>query len=382
MSETHADDLVLTNARIVLADREVAGSLTVRAGVIAAIDSGPSRAPGALDLDGDLLIPGLVEIHTDNVEKHLAPRPGVRWPAASALLAHDSQVAAAGITTVLDALCIGEVPGRDWRDIADSFIPALHALADDGHLRADHFLHLRCELPDPTLGDAFDTYGKDPLVRLVSVMDHTPGQRQFNDLDKYIANQRGYGQAEDDIRKAVAVSFERQAANAERHRTSITARCRDLGIPVASHDDETEGHVLEAERLGMTISEFPTTLEAARAAHAHGMLTVMGAPNVVRGGSHSGNVSALELGRAGLLDMLSSDYMPVSLLPAALKLVEATGIGLPAAVATVTRTPARSIGLDDRGEIAPGQRADLVRVRLTDHGPVVREVWRAGRRVA
>lgn len=382
MAETLADTLVLTDARLVLADREIVGTLAVRDGVIAAIDEGAAAAPGSIGLEGDLLIPGLVEIHTDNIEKHLAPRPGVSWPATLALLAHDSQVAAAGITTVLDALCVGEVPGRDWRDIADRFIPALHALSDGGHLRAEHFLHLRCELPDPALAGAFETYGTDPRVRLVSVMDHTPGQRQFSDLDRYVANQRGYGQAEDEVRRAVEVSLERQARNSDRHRRKIAARCAELGIPVASHDDETVEHVDEAKRLGITISEFPTTVAAARAAHGHGILTVMGAPNVVRGGSHSGNVSALDLGREGLLDMLSSDYMPVSLLPAALRLAAETEGGLPAAIAAVTRTPARALGLHDRGEIAVGKRADLVQVRPTPHGPVVRAVWRAGRRVA
>lgn len=374
--------LRLSNARIVLADRVLQGTVTVRDGRIAAIDEGPTQASDATSLDGDLLVPGLVEIHTDNMEKHLTPRPGVQWPAASALIAHDGQIAAAGITTVLDALCVGEVPGRDWRELADRYIPAVRALAGDGVLRADHRLHLRCELPDPELGTTFAAYAADPLVRLVSVMDHTPGARQFSDIERYYANQRGYGRQEADIRRAVTESLDRQARYSIPNRALVVEQCRSLGIPVASHDDETEAHVAEAAALGIGLSEFPTTLAAAKAARRAGVLTIMGAPNVVRGGSHSGNVSALELARAGVLDILSSDYMPVSLLPAAFQLAEEAALGLPAALATVTRTPAAAVGLDDRGEIAVGKRADLVHVSQTRHGPVVRAVWRGGLRVA
>ncbi|WP_234703818.1 alpha-D-ribose 1-methylphosphonate 5-triphosphate diphosphatase [Rhodospirillum centenum] len=381
MSDPVSDTMILGNARLVLADAVVPGSVAVAGGTIAAIDGDRRPPPGALDLEGDLLLPGLVEIHTDNLEKHLTPRPGVVWPAFSAVLAHDAQVAAAGITTVLDALCIGAGPGRDWAGIAAAAIPGLAAAREAGHLRAEHLLHLRCEVTDPDLPALFEAHAGDPSVRLVSVMDHTPGQRQFTDLTKFRRYQEAFGASAAEVDAAIDQSRERQARHAARHRALLADACRARGIPVASHDDETPEHVAEAKALGFVISEFPTTAAAAAAAREHGMLTVLGAPNVVRGQSHSGNVSALELARAGLLDMLSSDYMPASLMQAVFRLSGDRVIALPAAVAMVSRTPARALGLDDRGEIAPGLRADLVQVRETDHGPVVRRVWRGGRRV-
>ncbi|MFC7334375.1 alpha-D-ribose 1-methylphosphonate 5-triphosphate diphosphatase [Rhodocista pekingensis] len=381
MSDSVSDTMILGNARLVLADAVVPGSVAVAGGRIAAIDGDRRIPPGALDLEGDLLLPGLVEIHTDNLEKHLTPRPGVVWPAFSAVLAHDAQVAAAGITTVLDALCIGAGPGRDWAGIAAAAIPGLAAAREAGHLRADHLLHLRCEVTDPDLPSLFEAHAGEPAVRLVSVMDHTPGQRQFADLTKFRRYQEAFGASEAEVDAAIDQSRERQARHAARHRALLADACRARGIPVASHDDETPEHVAEAKALGFVISEFPTTAAAATAAREHGLLTVLGAPNVVRGQSHSGNVSALELARSGLLDMLSSDYMPASLMQAVFRLAGDAGITLPAAVATVSRTPARVLGLDDRGEIAPGLRADLVQVRETAHGPVVRRVWSRGRRV-
>ncbi len=168
---------------------------------------------------------------------------------------------------------------------------------------------------------------------------------------------------------------------ADVNRRALAALGRARGLPQASHDDGTLAHIEEARELGMTIAEFPTTVEAAAAARQHEMAVVMGAPNVVRGGSHSGNISAGALAAEGLLDILSSDYAPVSLLHAAFLLHGAGGMALPEAVAKVSRNPARALGLDDRGEIAPGKRADLARVCIVNGLPVPRQVWRAGSRV-
>jgi alpha-D-ribose 1-methylphosphonate 5-triphosphate diphosphatase len=151
---------------------------------------------------------------------------------------------------------------------------------------------------------------------------------------------------------------------------------------LATHDDETVEHVAEAAALGITISEFPVTLEAAKAAHDGGMTVLMGAPNLIRGGSHSGNVSAAELVEAGLMDAFASDYVPVSLLHAAWKLThDPFGWSLPDAIATVAARPAAAAGLTDRGEIVVGKRADLVRVGTAGAVPMARMVWRAGHRV-
>src|SRR5690606_3283895 len=167
--------------------------------------------------------------------------------------------------------------------------------------------------------------------------------------------------------------------NSAPNRRAIAALCRARGIILASHDDATGEHVAEAGVDGVKVAEFPTTIEAAQASTDAGMAVLMGAPNLVRGNSHSGNVSARDLAERGFLDILSSDYIPFSLLQAGFHLSKAVeGISLPEAIARVTRNPAEAVGLTDRGTIATGRRADLVRVRADDVTPVVRTVWREG----
>ena len=376
-------EFVLSNARIVTADAVIDGSVRIAGGRIAEVSPGPTRATGTLDFDGDYLLPGLVEIHTDNMEKHFEPRPGAFWPSAlAAVLAHDSQVIGAGITTVLDAICIGDYrdSGKRRRILADSIDSVSQARAA-GLLRADHLFHLRCEVSDPGVVEMFEPYADHPLLRLVSVMDHTPGQRQWRDLQSFRTFYRDKAWSDDELALVVAEYKEKMALHSDVNRKAILDLCRGLDVPLASHDDTTEEHVEQAQAEGIAISEFPTTIQAAKLARAYGMMNVMGAPNVVRGGSHSGNISALALAEAGLLDVLSSDYVPASLLHAAFLLHQNAGMSLPDAMRVVALNPARAIGLSDRGEIAIGQRADLVRVRLHDELPVVREVWRDGVRV-
>jgi len=378
-----AEETVFTNARVVGPDSVVAGTVVVRGADIAAVEDGPARHASALDLDGDYLIPGLVELHTDNLEKHVVPRPGVRWPTAAAAVAHDAQVVAAGITTVFDALVVGDIRAdsarrRDLVDMAETTSRAQAA----GMLRAEHFLHMRCEVGCANLFELYQPFVDHPLVGLVSVMDHTPGQRQFTDDRQYRAYYKDkWGTTDAEMEAFIAGQKEVAHRHAGPNRARVAALCRARGLPLASHDDATEAHIDEAAGLGVALAEFPTTLGAARAARARGLKVIAGAPNLVRGGSHSGNVSVQELAEAGLVDILSSDYMPVSLLHGAF-LIAGSGEGsLPAAIAAVSLTPARAAGLDDRGEIAPGLAADLVRVRIVEALPLVRAVWRRGARI-
>ncbi len=377
-------EVILTNARVVLADEVVRASVRIADGRIASVDPGATSVPGAQDLDGDYLMPGLVELHTDNLEKHIQPRPKVHWPTSSALLAHDTQVVAAGITTVLDAIAVGGTLSDDIRDhIVRESAEAIRSFRADDLLRADHHLHMRCEVANKDVLRLFEPFKDDPLVRLVSLMDHTPGQRQFVDIDKLrIYYQGKHNMSEAAFQQLVRDRKESQKLYSEKHRRVLVEMARASGHTMASHDDATEEHVDEAAELGLTISEFPTTMTAAKAARAKGLRTIMGGPNVVRGGSHSGNVSAGELAQAGVLDALSSDYVPASLLHGALLLHDRHGMTLPGAVATVSRNPADMIGLDDRGRIEAGTRGDLIRVRILDDGvPVVRRVWRQGTQV-
>jgi alpha-D-ribose 1-methylphosphonate 5-triphosphate diphosphatase len=374
---------VFRNARIVGAAEVVSGSVRAVDGVIAAIDPGP----GAIgeDFEGDYLIPGLVELHTDQFESHYRPRPGVYWHTLGALQGHDLQIAGSGITTVFDAVRIGadpEVPGM--AEHVEKMVEAISTGMADGRLRADHLIHLRCELPTPDAAEMFERFSQLSLVKLASVMDHTPGQRQYQMLDGYVAYYKNKLQLSDEaMEQFIADRQAEQKRYAEANRKAILARGRDAGIAFASHDDATLAQVEESVRDGVAIAEFPTTMLAAKASHAEGLAVLMGAPNVVRGGSHSGNVAATDLARDGCLDVLSSDYVPGALMLAAFMLptlVET--ISLPRAIAMVSARPARAAHLSDRGEIAQGKRADLVRVRLHDGMPVVKGVWRQGERVA
>ena len=371
-------ELILTNARIVLDDEVILGSVKLADGKIA--DIGAPFA-GGIDLEGDYLLPGLVELHTDHLEGHYAPRPGVRWNPVASVQAHDAQVASSGITTVLDALRVGlntddGMTPEDFTRLG----AAIHEGVKTGRLRAEHHIHLRCEVAAPDCLDAFRPYEGDPLVRLASLMDHSPGQRQFATVDAY----RAYYQKKKKMTDAEFEAFaERRthesATYAKPHRDAITVRSHELGIVLASHDDATVEQVADATARGIRIAEFPTSIEAARASRQGGMSILMGAPNVVRRASHSGNVSARQLAEEGLLDILSSDYVPFSLMQAVFALEDA--ISLPEAVQMVTKHPAEAAGFDDRGQIAVGKRADLVQVAAFDGVPVVRTVWREGRRV-
>ena len=377
-------ELILDNARLVLEGEVLHGHVRVVDGVIADVAAGRSRLPGALDLEGDHLLPGLVEIHTDNLERHAMPRPRVQFPMQAAVQAHDAEIAAAGITTVLDAIGVGDPYGDGFRSRDQSaLLQVLDALEAAGTLRADHHVHVRCELPASNARALFEPFMHHPRLRLISLMDHTPGQRQWTDVEHariYYTGKKGWTDAQ--FEQELRLAPQRQALFAQPNRQWFADFARAHGVALATHDDTTLAHVDEAVALGAVMSEFPTTLEAARHARRRGLCTVAGAPNVVRGGSHSGNVSALQLAREGVLDALSSDYVPASLLLAAWTLCSGAGLTLPRAVAIVSLDAAQACGLRDRGRIAPGLRGDLVRVREVQGCPVVREVWRQGQRVA
>jgi alpha-D-ribose 1-methylphosphonate 5-triphosphate diphosphatase len=379
--------VIFKNAKMVLPGEVVHGSLLAENGFISAV-AGDTSALAAVDLGGDYLLPGLVEMHTDNFERHLMPRPKVHWAELPALLAHDAEIAAAGITTVFDALGVGDADpeslrGKAWNDV----LATIDNCTQQGLLRADHHLHVRCELPAPNTIDLFEPFHGHPRLSLISLMDHTPGQRQWENIEQariYYTGKKGWSQQK--FEQQVVLASQLQAEYSEPHRQYFVDYSRTHGIALASHDDTTAAHVQQAHAEGASMSEFPTTVAAAREAHKHGLRNVMGGPNVVRGGSHSGNVAAVELARLGLLDILSSDYVPGSLLSAVMCLVEQGVMNWPQAVATVTSTPARATGLSDRGAIEAGLRADLIQVHIAElpnghRHAVVRAVWREGRRV-
>jgi alpha-D-ribose 1-methylphosphonate 5-triphosphate diphosphatase len=375
---------VITNARIVMDNHVLSGTLQIRNGVIIDIAGGAYQGGAAEDWDDDYLLPGLVELHTDNLERHISPRPGVAWPTSAAILAHDNEITGAGITTVLDALRLGDMDeDKGITDRACDIAATIDHMSDAGKLKADHLLHLRCEVSCDNTVNLLHQFRGIKILRLISLMDHTPGQRQFANLDKY----REYysaklGLSRQGIDAFMAHAKAAQVRNSARHRTEAVRLANSWGVPLASHDDATAAHVMESAADNVVLAEFPTTIEAARECQRRDIQVLAGAPNVLRGKYHSGNVSALALAQAGCLDILSSDYVPYSLLQAPFilsRLVD--GYDLPSAVATVSRNPAVAIGLADRGCIAPGYRADLVRVHVDGDIVSARAVFRSGQQI-
>jgi alpha-D-ribose 1-methylphosphonate 5-triphosphate diphosphatase len=370
---------------IVTPEGLICGEVVIRDGEIVAVDGKPTAGCRDEDWGGDWLVPGLVDIHTDNLERHYQPRPGALWDSYGAALAHDGQCASAGITTVLDSLSLhGMKDGLDRRLALPPMIAAMDAASADGALRAEHLLHLRCEVTNPQLLDLLEPHADNPRLRLLSVMDHTPGQRQTSDIAGLRSRLEAGGHTETQVQDILATRHAgRDPAVAYDNRRSVVAIAREFGVPLCAHDDATIEHVDEAHADGCVIAEFPVTMAAAAHSRAYDMAICMGGPNFVRGSSHSGNLSARACAQADMLDILASDYVPLSMLRSAFMLIDDFGWAPEKALATVAATPARKVGLADRGEIAPGQRADLIRVaRRTDGWPVPKEVWRQGLRIA
>jgi alpha-D-ribose 1-methylphosphonate 5-triphosphate diphosphatase len=364
----------------------ISGQVHFENGLIAAIETREAPSLDAFDCGDDILIPGLVDIHTDNLEKHYQPRPGTLWDAQGAALAHDGQCITAGITTVFDSLSLhGRKDGLDRKEALGPMIGAMDRAGQEGLLRAEHFLHLRCEVTNPELLSLVEPHLDNPRLKLLSVMDHTPGQRQTANLDRFKERMVKAGTSDEELTTMLETHTAwRDQTVAPKNRATIVALAREYGIALMSHDDESVEHVEESHDDGCVAAEFPVSLAAAKKARAFGMLNVMGGPNFVRGASHSGNLSARKCAHEGLLDILSSDYVPLSMLRAAFMLSEAPfNWPLEQAIATVARNPAHIAGLTDRGDIEVGQRADLVQVHRASNGwPVPRAVWCKGLRVA
>lgn len=377
-------DTILANAKIVLPNEVIHGQIRLQDGKITDISESATLPQGAVDCAGDLVMPGLIELHTDNIERHLEPRPRVNWPHKAAILAHDAELASVGITTVFDALRVGSVftsskagYGEYARALADEILD----MRSRHLLRISHFLHLRAEVCSETLVEEMEKFGPEDRIGIVSLMDHTPGQRQFRDISKlrdYVMGKRGMSESdfEDHVRGQQAL----RARYGEKHEATAVAEAKRYGAVLASHDDTDRSQVVTSAQHGVSFAEFPTTVEAAKACQYQGIKVMMGAPNLIRGGSHSGNVAAADLASADLLDILSSDYVPSSLLSGALMLGELWG-DLARGIATVTAAPAAATGLADRGRLEIGARADVIRVARLGRGGATRGIWVQGHRV-
>lgn len=385
-------EVILTNAQVILGDEVSHGHVVIRDGLIADIGQGDAPSNSSvggqmttvIDCDGDWLSPGLIELHTDNLERHISPRPKVNWPHQAAIVAHDAELAGCGITTVFDAIRVGSMVsdmahgyGKYARSMADEIL----AMRAAGALKISHQLHLRAETCSETLLEELDEFGPEDRVGIVSLMDHTPGQRQFNDISKfkdYVCGKHGLSDDGFDAYCDWLIGLHDRLGAA--HEAGTVAAAKRFGAVLASHDDTTADQVAVSAGHGIGVAEFPTSVQAAQACHAHDIKVIMGAPNLVRGGSHSGNVSAIDLANMGLLDILSSDYVPAALLLGAVQLGRHWD-DMARGMACVTKNPAMASGLTDRGEIAIGLRADLIRFAHRGGVPALRGVWVQGQRV-
>lgn len=366
-------ELIFSNAQIVLPDDVIYGHVVVRDGKIVEIGTDQINQDAAIDMGGDYLLPGLMDVHTDHMEKHIQPRVQMTWNPLSAAVSYDAVLCAAGITTVLDSLVLASSESPERRASLPLMLEGFQQAREAGLLRTDHYLHLRCDLQSDDVAEEAARYVGQQNLKFVTLMDDGP----LRSVERYRRNRRNKGVPEESINATIVAAREHGAK-----RQALVELFGAAGVPMASHDDMTAAHIAESVGFGMTISEFPISRESADAAHTAGLAIITGAPNIVAGRSHIGNVSAVELAENGLIDVVCSDYIPASLLHGLWRLTrEPVGMSLPAAIALGSSRPAVMFGFADRGRIAEGCRADLIRVAVHQDTPVVRGTWVEGRPV-
>ncbi|WP_459618274.1 alpha-D-ribose 1-methylphosphonate 5-triphosphate diphosphatase [Bordetella sp. 2513F-2] len=372
----------ITHARIVLPDCVLEdAALLMEDGRIAAIDPGgmPHNAH-VVDLSGQTLLPGLIDLHCDAIEKEAEPRARVQFPLDFAVAQVDRRNASAGITTPYHALSFAN---NEWgvrnNLTAAQVVRMVRAFRGQGLV--DNRVHCRYEITDPHALEVLRELLDEGAVDLLSVMDHSPGQGQFKTLEAYLQYMMGNHGMDRAQAEAAALAKQRASHDAAGRVEQLLAHAQKAGVPTASHDDDTVQRVATMRNLGVTLSEFPITLDTAKAAVSCGLTTILGAPNVLRGGSQSGSMRAIDAIRAGVATCLCSDYQPSTLIAAVYAVVEQSELSLSQAAALVTANPAHACALTDRGRIAPGLRADLIAVTQVGQLPLVTHTWSAGRLV-
>jgi alpha-D-ribose 1-methylphosphonate 5-triphosphate diphosphatase len=375
----------LSEFEIVLRDRIIpSGAIRIENGRIAEIRNEPVENAD-ISGGGRLLLPGFIDMHGDMVEREVEPRLGVHVPMKIGIAELDKKLASCGVTTAYAALSFigASITSGVARseEHTSAIIDTIAGMKD--HLLVDHRIHARFEVTFTPAIAMLQKLMDAGRLHLISLMDHTPGQGQYRDVELYIARiakERGMSVAQASEVVGHRIAGREGQGDVLNGLQDLSARAQANGVALASHDDDTLEKVELVHGLGATLSEFPVTLEAAQEARRLAMHTVMGAPNALRGQSYSGNLSARQAYEAGLLDMLASDYHPASILPAVLGLAELRDGGLVAAAALTSANPATALGLTDRGAIEPGLLADLV---VADRQPVarVRATFRAGRMI-
>jgi len=377
----------LSDLKVVLPDQTLErGSVLIEDGIIVDIIEG--AAPVAVpSLSGLTLIPGLIDLHGDMLERDVQPRPSARFPTEIGLLELDKRLAGAGITTAYAAISFAW-RGNDLRsqESATEMIETLNRLNDD--TLVDMYVHARFEVTNPATGPILSDLLEKNLIQLVSIMDHTPGQGQYSDVDRYLnfmhkwlgVDIASLGTSKEEIMEKMKTNIMEQAEAPRDWDVvrDVIAVALKHNVPVASHDDDTLQKVQEQDEMGVSISEFPVSKEAAQAAKDNGMWVIMGAPNAYRGQSTSNNLSAMDAINDGLVDILATDYYPAALLHTAFKLNRDGVMPLHDSLKLVSTNAADAMNLTDRGRIEKGYSADLVLVHENTRFPQVRGTIRQG----
>ncbi|MDE0969405.1 MAG: alpha-D-ribose 1-methylphosphonate 5-triphosphate diphosphatase [Octadecabacter sp.] len=356
----------LSNFKLVLADRIVPnGSVRVENSLIAEIAE--TEVEGGVNGAGLELFPGLIDMHGDMIEVELEPRPRVDFPIEIALNHLDARLAAAGVTTAYAAVSFSRDAAEGQRRSFDHTSRVIQGFYDfKSTCKVDHKIHARFDITYENAVPVLEALLSKGLVDLVSLMDHTPGQGQHSNIEKHIkVKATQLGVSEPEARQIVLTKIAKDSRPTEvilQNMIAVSELCKHYSVALASHDDDTEDKAKLMSKIGAVISEFPVTLQAARAGVSKGMMVAMGAPNAMRGQSYSGNLSARDAHAQGLLHILAADYHPAAILPAIRILGQTDPDGLVGATRLATLNPASALGLKDRGEIAVGKRADLIAV--------------------
>ncbi|MEM8778129.1 MAG: alpha-D-ribose 1-methylphosphonate 5-triphosphate diphosphatase [Cyanobacteria bacterium P01_G01_bin.49] len=371
----------LTNARIILPNEILEdASLLIEDGIITDINHDNSRNIPTVNLQGQYLIPGAIDLHCDAIEKEIEPRPGIFFPREFAISQIDRRNAMAGITTPFHAISFAhEELGVRNNEMAAEIVRAIHQYQP--HALVDNRVHCRYEITDPTsLPTLLDLLAEDS-IHLFSLMDHTPGQGQFKDLQAYQTYlSRTYNKTADEITATIERKLNNAVGATERIEILIT-QALSKNVAIASHDDDTPERVQTMGKMGVKLSEFPINLATAKEARSQGLSTIFGAPNLLRGQSQSGSMKAIDAISHQVASCLCSDYSPATLLTAVFRLPDMSPLTLPQAIALVSANPAKALNLGDRGEIAVGKRADLAAVQMVKGLPQVTQTWVAGNNI-
>jgi alpha-D-ribose 1-methylphosphonate 5-triphosphate diphosphatase len=356
ITQATSSSVAVVGGRLVTPDAVIDGSVRIEGDQIAEVGDSDTDADTVIDADGRLVLPGLIDVHGDDIERHLHPRSGARMGTSMALASADRANVAAGITTKFHAISfeLDEEANRS-PGLAATLTDAITAEND---LLVDHRLHARCEVTQDRCVEAVLKVVDNGDADLVSVMSHIPGKGQFRDVEAFREyyekhNDHTVEEAEEliETRMSIPGSTIRERIN------RVVDHAHEAGVVTASHDDENPREVAHLAESGVDISEYPITLETAKRAAEVGMSTAMGAPNLVRGESQWGNLATADGIDAGVVDMLVADYHPPSLLAS---VFVDTGESLPERVERVSANPAAAVGFADRGRIEPGTRGDLI----------------------